>query len=348
MKKRNIVLALLLLLAIGISNVLEAQSSGKHHKKKKKKTQQVVNTDSLEAAHVADSVAKAQAAVAANSAASDVPDTSHLSEGLVADTSYLSYTRFTMDSTRPVDGFYKIPMLTGAKPFPLPYENKYDIAFYKRIWRTIDLTDSVNKIFAAPGETLMSIIMDALKAGKIVAYADEGFKSLISYNKVLRALSDSVIVPDLDTLTGDQIGSHSVFVPFNPDSVTKLEIKEDMYLDKVRGRVITQIISLSPIKRVKSSAGDVIGEQHPFYLYYPQCRVVFAGKDVFDTQRDIYNVSYDDLFLSRNFKTLIVKESNPADLRIKDKYPNDEDKQKQEAERIEQEIRDYKKGLWKY
>lgn len=112
--------------------------------------------------------------------------------------------------------------------------------------------------------------------------------------------------------------------------------------------MITRIIGLSPIKKVKSSAGDVIGEQHPFYLYYPQCRNVLASREVFDTQRDIYDMSFDDLFISRNFRTLIVKESNPGDLRIKDKYPNDDEKQKQEAERIERELRDYKKNLWKY
>ena len=170
----------------------------------------------------------------------------------------------------------------------------------------------------------------------------------MSYTKVLKSLSDSTVVADLDSLTGDQIGSHMVFNPFNPDSVTKLELKEDLYFDKVRGRVITQIISISPIKKVKGSGGDVIGEQHPFYLYFPQCRMAMAGREVYDTQNDLYDMSFDDVFVSRNFRSQIVKESNPADLRIRDKFPNDEVKQKQEADRIEAEIRNYKKKLWKY
>lgn len=340
--KKNIILAVLLLCAIGITGVLEGQPT--HHKKKKKKktVEQTVNTDSINAARVMDSLAKVNAAP-------PPPDTANaLTNGLVADTSYLAYTDLALDTTRPVDGFYKLPILRGAKPFAFPDENKFNIKFYKRLWRSIDLTDSMNRIFSAPGETLMSIIMDALKAKKIVAYADEGFTKAYTYEKVLRVLSDSVVVTDLDSLTGDPIGSHSVFVPFNPDSVTKMEIKEDIFVDKVRGRLVTRIIGLSPIKRVKSSAGDVIGEQHPFYLYFPQCRNVFAAREAFDTQRDIYDMSYDDIFILRNFKTLIVKESNPADLRIKDKYPNDEEKQKQESDRIERELRDYKKNLWKY
>ncbi|MCD6012492.1 MAG: gldN [Flavipsychrobacter sp.] len=341
--RKNVILALLLLLALGVSSVIEAQTAPKKKKKKKKKIETVtVNQDSIDAVRIQDSLAAA-------AAAAPPPDTmSALTAGLVADTSYMTYADLTLDTTRPVDGFYKQPILRGAKAFAFPDENKFNVKFYKRLWRHIDLTDSVNRIFSMPGQTLMSIIMDALKAGKIVAYADEGFTKAMSYQKVLRVLSDSTIVTDLDSLTGDAIGSHSVYVPFNPDSVTKLEIKEDIFVDKVRGRLITRIISLSPIKKVKSSAGDVIGEQHPFYLYFDQCRNLLASREVFDTQRDIYDMSYDDLFILRNFKTLIVKESNPGDLRIKDKYPNDEDRQKQEAERIERELREYKKNLWKY
>ena len=340
--KKNVILALLLLFAIAISTVLDAQTAHKKKKKKKKaKVAHTINADSLAAARREDSLAN----VVANTPA----DTTHsITEGLVADTSYLAYNDFPLDTTRPVDGFYKMPLLRGAKPFAFPDANKFNIKFYKRLWRTIDLTDSVNRIFSSPGQTLISIIMDAMKAQKLAAYADEGFTKTLSYEKVLRTLSDSVIIPDLDSLTGDPIGSHSVFVPFNPDSITKLEIKEDIFVDKVRGRLITRIVSIAPIKRVKSSAGDVIGEQHPFYLYYPQCRNVFAAREAFDTQRDIYDMSYDDLFILRNFKTLIVKESNPADLRIKDKYPNDEEKQKQESDRIERELLEYKKNLWKY
>ncbi len=339
--RKNVILALLVLIAMGMTTALEAQTGKKKKKKKKAKTAQV---DTVAAAPPVDTTP-----VVAATTVEDPDDTGHtFTKGLVADTAMYTYNDFSIDSSRPVDGFYKIPRLRGARPFAFPYENKYNIQFYKRIWRVIDLTDSVNRIFCAPGETLISIFMDAIKNDRMVAYADEGFKVRMSYTKVLRSLSDSTIITDLDSLTGDPIGSHSVFVPFNPDSVTKLEIKEDMYFDKVRGRVITQIVSIAPIKKVKGSAGDVIGEQHPFYLYFPQCRMAMAGREVFDTERDLYDMSYDDIFVSRNFKSTIVKESNPQDLRIRDKYPNDEERQKAEGQRVENDIKKYRKNLWKY
>jgi len=345
MKKINIVLVLVMLLSLGISTVMMAQTHKKKKKKKHKTEQSTAEADSIAAAQTRDSLAR----IAAATPAAEPVDTTHqLTDGLVADTSsFLNLASIELDTTKPVDGLYRAPLLTRAKPFAFPKENKYDTKFYKRIWRTIDLNDSVNKIFSMPGQTLMALIMDAIKAQKLVAYYDEGFTKALTYEKVLRVMSDSVVVPDIDS-TGTQFGSHMIYVPFNPDSVTTLEIKEDLYVDKVRGRMITQIIGMSPLKKVKGSTGEYLGDQHPFYLYFPQCRNVFATKDVYDTQRDVYGLSFDDLFIERDFKSTIVKESNPGDLRIKDKFPNDEKRQKQESDRIEKEIRDYKNNLWKY
>jgi gliding motility associated protien GldN len=342
--KRKFLVALLLLVSIGISTVLTAQTSGKKKKKKSKTTVSKKSADSSAVAPVT-SVAKP---VGSAPPPSDVYFDSTHSDGLVADTTRLSFLYFPLDSTRPVDGMYKIPLLRGAKAYPFPQANKYNIKFYKRIWRTIDLKDTVNKIFAVPGETMMGIIMDAIKAGKLIAYKDEGFKTRYTATGAIAVISgDSTVITDQDTLTGEAIGSHKVFTPFNPESINKFEIKEDIYFDKIRGRVVTQIIGLSPIKEVRSSTGEFQGILHPFYLYFPQCRNIFAGMEIFDTQRDVYGISYDDIFVTRNFHTRIIKESNPGDYKIADKYPNEED-QKREAERIERGIEDFKKNTWKY
>jgi gliding motility associated protien GldN len=339
--KKNLAIVLMIVVSVGMAYILDAQTTAKHHKKHHKKAH-TENADSLAAARAADSAAKQQAVV---SVPVDPADTMH-TEGLVADTGLPSYNYYALDSTRPVDGMYHIPMLRGAKPFALPKENAYDIKFYKRIWRTIDLHDSVNKIFAMPGETLVSLIVASIKSGKLIAYSDEKFTKALTYSQVMRTLTDSQTISKFDS-TGQEIGTTTIFNDFNPDSVTKYEMKEDIYYDKVRGRIITQIVGLAPIKAVKTSSGDYIGDTHPFWLYFPQCRLPFAGKDIYDTQRDIYNISFDDIFIQRNFRTLIVKESNPADLRIKDIYP-DEDRQKMESDRIELEIRNYKSNTWKY
>lgn len=335
--KKNIAIALLAFLTMGVATSVDAQTK-KKGKKKPKATTTAPKTEEPKAAPPVEEPAVPQLTA-------EEPENPAMS-ALPIDN--LVINDIKLDTTRPVDGFYKATSLKGAKPFAFPKESKNNIKFYKRLWREIDLTDSVNKIFAVPGETLMQLIMDAIKYGKLVPYSDESFKAQLTYKKVLKIFTDSAIVPIFDSVTGEQIGTKTVFNDFNADSVTKFEIKEDIYFDKTRGRVITQIIGLAPVRKLKSTTGELLGEQHPFWLYFPQCRNLFAAKEIIDPQRDIYNISYDDMFIQRNFKTRIVKESNPADLRIKDKYPNDERKQKWESDRIERELNNYKKNLWKY
>lgn len=257
------------------------------------------------------------------------------------------FSTVALDTTKPQDGYMKLSNLKGAKPFPFPKEDKNTVKFYKRIWREINTLDSENRIFSMPNETLIQFIMDGLKAGKLIAYEDEGFKKKLSYKQVQSRFRDSAIITITDTTTGDVTGTKTVLNDFNPDSVTKFELKEDIFFDKVRGRVVTEIIGIGPLKKNKTTTGIDIGDTHPFYLNFKQCRALFAAKEVIDAQRDIYNISFDDVFIQRAFKSTITKESNPANMRIKDKYP-DRERQLKEAARIEREIARYKRNLWKF
>jgi gliding motility associated protien GldN len=356
MKRKSIVF-IFLFISLGITSLVFAQ--GTHKKKKKKHTTQASQTDSsaVTTTRVNDSIAKASAN--AMSGALPTPpdgvlDTGH-TDFLVADTSTPPIYVPALDSTRPIDGLYKIPLLRGAKPFAFPKENRNNIKFYKRIWREINLKDSVNSLFCMPGETLISTILDAIKNNKLIAYKDEKFTSRLTYTQAYKELSitdsESVTVPDVN-------GNDSTFRiahPFNVDSVALYELKEDVYFDKTRGRLITTIVGFSPVVAARNSQGIFMSNKHAFWLYYPQCRNVFASKEIYDTQRDLYNISYDDIFIQRAFKSTIVKESSPLDLYIKDipdgkgglKFDTPE-KQKKEADRIESDLNKYKKDVWKY
>jgi gliding motility associated protien GldN len=267
-------------------------------------------------------------------------------DNVVAASDSFDFGSISLDTSKPTDGYYRLANLKGAKPFPFPKEDKNTVKFYKRIWREINVQDSENRMFSMPGETLVSFIMGGIKNGKLIAYDDDGFKKKLTYSKVLSRFRDSSIVTLIDT-NGEMTGTKTVLNEFNPDSVTRFEIKEDIFFDKVRGRVVTQIITIGPVKSLKTTTGQYIGDSHPFYLNFEQCRKLFAAREVIDPQRDIYNISFDDVFIQRNFKSLIVKESNPADLRIRDKYP-DRARQIRESNRIEREILRYKRSLWKY
>lgn len=358
--KRNILFSAVLLLAVcltvdvvaqkakkkttgGGSTTKKTATTGKGKKKGKGGAGETSSTDG-------GSTTTTPPPAPAETTVSDIPmpveDTGIASADIVAEADSFDFASVAVDSSKPVDGYAKLANLKGAKPFPFPENDKNSAKFYKRIWREIDTRDSENRIFAIPGETLIQFIMDGLKNGKLIAYEDDAFKKKITYSTVMKKFRDSSIMTIIDT-TGEITGTKTVANQFNPDSVTRFELKEDIFFDKIRGRVVTEIIGLGPVKKLKTTTGVEIGDSHPFYLNFKHCRNLFAAREVIDPQRDIYNISFDDVFLQRSFKSTIIKESNPLDLRIKDKYP-DRARQIKESNRIEREIQRYKRNLWKF
>jgi gliding motility associated protien GldN len=272
--------------------------------------------------------------------------------GILAGSFLTAGAQSTPDSL-PVDGYYRQNALENAKPVPYPKVNPNNVRFYKRIWRDIDLNDPENYIFVTEGSTLIEIIMDAIKDGKLKAYdpistkenpTGDAFTTVLTPQQAMGRLTDSVLVPRFDD-DGNQIGAEMKLNDFNPANITKFRVKEDIFYDKQRSRIETRIIGLAPLMKV-TAAGEMVSEVPAFWLYFPQCRMVFVTKEVIDPKRNINNMSFDDVFIQHAFKSQIIKESNPGELSIKD-YVQDKE-QLQEANRIEIEINEYKKKTWRH
>jgi len=254
------------------------------------------------------------------------------------------------------DGYLKSEIMTKARPFPIPDPNQNNIKYYHRYWRDIDLKDPRNQKFNTPGATLIEALLKGIKDGKINAYDATGgipenpggdsFTVPMPYTALMGHLRDTVSIDKLDK-DGNKIGSERKLNDFTPDKVVGYRIKEDVYFDKRLSRVQTRIIGIAPLVRVTLTNGDTIGTQPVCWLKFKQCRTVFATMDVSDPDKNLYDVSMDDMFLQRQFYAKIVEESNPLGRRIKDymKDPADQDK---EAQRIEKKLADYKANVWSY
>lgn len=255
------------------------------------------------------------------------------------------------------DGYYKSVVMTKARPFPILEPDPKNIKFYHRYWRDIDLKDPKNQKFNTPGSTLIDALLQGMKDGKITPYDPTGgtpanptgdaFTVPLTYNQLMGKLRDTATVDKFDPQTGAKIGSERKVNDFNSSKIVGYRIKEDVYLDKRRERVETRIIGIAPLIRLTLSNGDTVGTQPVCWLKYKQCRLVFATMDLSDPDKNLYDVSMDDMFLQRQFNAKIIEESNPLGRRIKD-YITDPVEQDKEAARIEKKLADYKNNLWKY
>lgn len=245
--------------------------------------------------------------------------------------------------------------MLDARPFPLPEPNPHNILFYHRYWRDIALDDKQNKAFSTHHATLITMLLDALKKGKITAYNPEAdntdnptgdaFTRITSYNRLMSQLSDTAYVDKFDK-DGNKIGSVATANPFTPDKIIGYRIKEDMYYDKILGKVVTRIVGVAPLLKLTLSSGELIGIQPLCWLKFKDLRKVLVTIDVSDPAKRIGD-SMDDVFLQRKFYGKIIQESNMQGLRIKD-YKTDPAEQELEAKRIETKILNYKTGSWGY
>lgn len=245
--------------------------------------------------------------------------------------------------------------LTKARPFPLPQSNTKEVKFYHRYWRDIDMNDPHNKVMAKPGASLIEATLAALKAGSITAYdptpgtptnpTGDSFSTPITYDQVMTQLSEVVLVDQFDK-DGNKIGSVEKANNFSPDKISGFRIKEDVYFDKTRSRVITRIVGIAPLLKLNLSSGDSLGSQPLCWFRFNQFRKVLVTMEI-DSLNKKVALSMDDIFLQRRFTSKIVEESNPMGNRIKDYavLPADQEK---EQKRIEQKLSTYKDSMWAY
>jgi len=217
------------------------------------------------------------------------------------------------DSIPLTDGYNHSTVFENAKPFPMPVIKQSNIRFYKRVYRDIDLTDPKNAIFATPGATLIEAMMKDIAGGKLTVYdaTDDSFKKKMSAKEGAARFTDSVMVPKFDT-EGNQIGGVMALNEFNPEKITKFRIKEDIFLDKQKGKLETRIIGIAPLMSITSNAdlAATVGSTPAFWLYFPQVRYTLAKMDISDPERNLFDLSMDDIFLQRKFASKIIREGN--------------------------------------
>lgn len=258
-----------------------------------------------------------------------------------------------LPSRRPDGAYDKVAHISKAMPWQHLRED--DVMWKKRVWREIDIRQKQNMPFIYPGDentgggSFIEILIDAIKRGKIMAYSplDERFTTPFTKDQIMDVLvgqPDTVYVENIETGEREMKISRT---EFDPNSITKFRIKEDVIFDRNLGRKVTRIIGLAPLIDKKSSSGEFIGTAPFFWLYYQDIRDVLAQYEVFNPENDVARMTWDDYFEGRFFSSYIYKISNPFDARFKDLGMNEMDVLN-EGQRVSEELFNKEHDMWVY
>jgi len=245
---------------------------------------------------------------------------------------------------------------------PLPYEHlRVDDAVYRhKVWREIDAREKLNLPFRYSADEnngnqrFISILLKAVQDGEVTVFdpIDDRFTTPLTVSQVSKMIGggrDSV--PHYDQ--NGQVDRYDLKVrEINLDSFYKFKIKEEVIFDKEASRLFWRILGIAPVRNVYSSAGDFIGTQDVFWVYYPDMRPIFSKYEVYNGKNFGARMTWEELFENRMFSGRIIKSTldNPFDLPIS-ATPGLKDNgvfQLLEGERIKEKIFNYELDLWSY
>lgn len=257
-----------------------------------------------------------------------------------------------------LDGAYVKEHNPTKRVIPYPHLREADVMYHKRIWQEIDLKQKMNHPLYFPERpiqdrrSLFEVIKDALLVDQsITAYGlgpadeDDEFLYPLSREDVEQILEPIVTNYTEDPDTGERIAVEAK-QPVKSTDIARYQIKEDWIFDKQRSERYVRIIGICPMKEDFDDDGAVRGYKKLFWLYFPECRYVFANADAYNFANDSQRRTFEDIFQKRYFSSFIVKESNVYDRSIRS-YAQGID-QHLEAERIKYEQFVLEHDLWSY
>jgi gliding motility associated protien GldN len=245
---------------------------------------------------------------------------------------------------------------------PLAYEHlRVDDAVYRhKVWREIDTREKINLPFRYAADEnngnqrFISILLKAIQDGEVTVFdpIDDRFTTPLTIGDVSKKIGggrDSV--PHYDA-TGNIDRYDMKSREINLDSFYKFKIKEEVIFDKEASRLFWRILGIAPVKNVYSSAGDFIGTQDVFWVYYPDMRPIFSKYEVYNGKNYGARMTWEELFENRMFSGRITKSTidNPFNLPISE-IPGMKDNgifQLLEGEKIKEKIFNYELDLWSY
>ena len=253
----------------------------------------------------------------------------------------------------PVDGLYQNQGVVNKVPMPLPSIRKADIMWSKRIWREIDFRQKMNNVFYFPTvqqqnwKSFITIVMDALKQGKITAYDISSTDELlvpITYNEIIARQTDTIHKMMRRPYPPYDEYDTTIVTGFDPTQVLRLRLKEDWYFDSKRSQMLVRIEAFCPVM-----LKDHNGQQVPvplFWVSYADARKVLARALAFNPDNSSARLSFDDIFIKRLFSSYIYKEQNVFDRRI-NAYATGVNAIR-ESQRIKTQMFNFEQYLWQY
>ncbi|MFC2129384.1 gliding motility protein GldN [Bacteroidota bacterium] len=251
----------------------------------------------------------------------------------------------------PEDVYTRENIIPEKKPVPYPYLREADVMWAQDVWRIIDLRQRMNYPLRYPETdpienrySLYLLLMEGIKEGSITPYeSNENWNNPFQNRTTKDQIYEKIKATDL----WNDDSTELIFSDIRGSYVKQFFVKEKWYFDKQHSEMRVRIVALAPLLVLPNPQSPIDDRIVPFYVYFPECRRMFATHPVFNPNNDAQRISFDDLFMQRRFASTIAGESNIHQNRLIIDFMSGQDAL-MEAERIKNEIFIQEHDLWEY
>lgn len=255
--------------------------------------------------------------------------------------------------TPPKDGYSVRKDIDSNVLVPLADVREEDVYYAKRVWREIDLRDTINSVLNAENSKLIQVLIDAIRNEELTVYSpkDTVQGRLLEDNDSFRIAytKDQALQSAQGTTEGSPDADGKIAAPtlrrFRPDEFMKYRIKEDWILDIKRSIFEPRIVGIAPMKMVEGNWQPV------FWVYFEDARELLNKFRIVNPGNDASTLTFDDFFIRRLFASNVIKETNPSNKTIVEILGQTDPKDPRklfESEKIKKSISDYEQSLWEY
>lgn len=237
------------------------------------------------------------------------------------------------------------------------------IMFKKTVWRRMDLNERQNKPFFSINGEITKVIIDAARKGLIFPYENDSCLTRMSMDVFEERVAQEA---DPNANQGNEPDANDPFAQLNqqqnmaptgplwipPSEFNILQLKEELYFDKLRSRMYYDIKSVT-IYLSATSFYNQAGFQKPIASFKYEdleklFREIVPEKSIwYNNQNLAGNLNMADAFQLRLFSAPIVKISNATDRSIREIYGQGK-KGIIAAQQLEYELINFENEMWEF
>ena len=276
-----------------------------------------------------------------------------------------------------LDGGLSLLAQAGNEPNPHSIRTilPQDIMFKKSLWFRMDLRTKNNVGFFAEGQEFTKLLVDAVKEGQIVPYADDDMQARLSLTEFNKRLAipqatreetdlmgefdtgdwgDAAEEADLDKLKALD-GQEQYF----PNQLYVVELKMDRIFDRRKSQMVNDLVAVTiilPAEVNPIGVDKVVGT----FSYRELYEKVFKQKDEetgalvdrpeaiwYNSQNPAFSHNLADAFALNLWSGTLTKYENPKNNMIVDMYGNGKKGLIMSQEAV-YKLLDYEATLWSY